>query len=429
MAAPIYPLTLSQHLDDSFTELWRKFADSVQPNLKDNNLSLFIMDLDDSEQVIALRLCLLVYTITNGKEIPKELQLKAALASIDRDTLVIAGTGFGKTHIMALLQLLEKSNSNRVFITISPLKRLQETQVRFISFHQRLFHWTYISDRSISEQVSHTNCCYKPRYLQNQGVLEGKHCPAVYAKSNITPKQDNIHNRQKNASQAGTSRHLIITAGQLFKSPEGHFTKLAVLLREHSFCCRIAHINIDGIHFTHFAGEDRFGIPAFRPAWGRLLELKMRLPKTVRYHGFTATCPPHVQHTIEQTLLGSDYLLFKHCVNRPGIIYARHCVVGSFDVLDNYLCCIRTPFPVNGTLHDQPRVLIFFDSNTLTRRAAKFLRLHAPPQFQGTDFAMHYYGSMSPDYLKKAHDAFTLPNGPCRILCATSGESTVSFLP
>ncbi|KAE9386281.1 hypothetical protein BT96DRAFT_544948, partial [Gymnopus androsaceus JB14] len=373
MAAPIYPLTLSQHLDiirnDSFTELWRKFADSVQPNLKDNNLSLFIMDLDDSEQVIALRLCLLVYTITNGKEIPKELQLKAALASIDRDTLVIAGTGFGKTHIMALLQLLEKSNSNRVFITISPLKRLQETQTEAFLNKYRI-----------------------PTVAINQDTCKTKEF-----------WKDNIHNRQKNASQAGTSRHLIITAEQLFKSPEGHFTKLAVLLREHSFCCRIAHINIDEIHFTHFAGEDRFGIPAFRPAWGRLLELKMRLPKTVRYHGFTATCPPHVQHTIEQTLLGSDYLLFKHCVNRPGIIYARHCVVGSFDVLDNYLCCIRTPFPVNGTLHDQPRVLIFFDSNTLTRRAAKFLRLHAPPQFQGTDFAMHYYGSMSPDYLKKAH--------------------------
>ncbi|KAE9394131.1 hypothetical protein BT96DRAFT_828184, partial [Gymnopus androsaceus JB14] len=72
----------------------------------------------------------------------------------------------------------------------------------------------------------------------------------------------------------------------------------------------------------------------------------------------------------------------------------------------------------------QPCVLIFFDSNTLTCCAAKFLRLHAPPQFQGTDFAMHYYGSMSPDYLKKAHNTFTLPNGPCQILCAKLGEST-----
>ena len=97
----------------------------------------------------------------------------------------------------------------------------------------------------------------------------------------------------------------------------------------------------------------------FRPAWGHLLELKMRVPKTVRYHGFMATCPPHVQDTIEQTLLGTDYIL-SNIVSPSGIIYARHCVVGTFDVLDNSLCCIQSPFPVNGTLHDQPCILISF---------------------------------------------------------------------
>ncbi|KAE9394130.1 hypothetical protein BT96DRAFT_943437 [Gymnopus androsaceus JB14] len=125
MAAPRYPLMLSQHLDvirnDSFTELWRKFADTLQPT--NNDLSLFIIGLDEPEQMTALQLCLLVFTVMSGKEVPKELQ-----ASIDQDTLVIAGTGFGKTHIIALLQLLENSDSISVYITISPLKRLQDTQ-------------------------------------------------------------------------------------------------------------------------------------------------------------------------------------------------------------------------------------------------------------------------------------------------------------
>lgn len=168
---------------------------------------------------------------------------------------------------------------------------------------------------------------------------------------------------------------------------------------------------------------ERFGISPFRVCWGRLPELKMRLPKTVYFHGFTATCPPHVQQTIE-TLIGTDYSLINHCVNRADIIYARHCVVGSFQTLENYLCFIRTPFPPNGTLHDQPRILIFFDRSNLARISAKFLNQNAPPQFRGTNFARHYYSDMSPTYL--VHKEFTEPDGPCRILCATSGESTVS---
>lgn len=192
----------------------------------------------------------------------------------------------------------------------------------------------------------------------------------------------------------------------MFKSSEGHFTRLGLLLREPSFCRRIRHVNIDEIHFIHFAGIERFGIPAFRPSWGRLIELKLRLPKTVRFHGYTATCPPHVQQTIEQSLLGTDYALFKNCVNRPGIVYARHCVVGSFAVLENYLCCIRNPFPEDGTLLDQPRVIIFFDSNSLTVSASKFLNLHAPPKFRGTNFAMHYNSSMLVQYLEKARLVF-----------------------
>lgn len=79
------------------------------------------------------------------------------------------------------------------------------------------------------------------------------------------------------------------------------------LLREHSFCCNLPHVNIDKIQsLTHFASQDRFGVSAFQPAWGRIIELRLRLPKTVRYHGFTATCPPRVLKTIEP-LLGTDY--------------------------------------------------------------------------------------------------------------------------
>ena len=94
----------------------------------------YIFTLDVEEQIVALRLCLLVYYATHGQEIPKKLQLQAALACLKTDSLVVAGTGFGKTHIMALV-ILYHDDPNRLSITISPLNRLQKTQVcGYLSF-------------------------------------------------------------------------------------------------------------------------------------------------------------------------------------------------------------------------------------------------------------------------------------------------------
>ncbi|KAF9062923.1 P-loop containing nucleoside triphosphate hydrolase protein, partial [Rhodocollybia butyracea] len=233
-----------------------------------------------------------------------------------------------------------------------------------------------------------------------------------------------IHDGAINSSQLGTAQHLIVTAEQLFKSPEGHFTRLALLLRDHIFRRRLLHINIDEVHFVHYLGRDCFGLSAFRPSWGRFSELKITLPRTLIWNAFTATCPDHVKHTLESSFLGSEYSLVQQCTNRPSIIYARHCVVGNFDVLQNYLCFIRSPFPTNGSLQDQPRVLLFFDSNALALCVSRYLDKHIPEQFRATGFVRHYYSTMSPQYLQIAHDEFTWPDGSCRILCATSAEST-----
>ncbi|KAF9064407.1 hypothetical protein BDP27DRAFT_1230562, partial [Rhodocollybia butyracea] len=232
-----------------------------------------------------------------------------------------------------------------------------------------------------------------------------------------------IHDGAINSSQLGTAQHLIVTAEQLFKSPEGHFTRLALLLRDHTFRRRLLHINIDEVHFVHYLGRDCFGLSAFRPSWGRFSELKITLPRTLIWNAFTATCPDHVKHTLESSFLGSEYSLVQRCTNRPSIIYARHCVVGNFDVLQNYLCFIRSPFPTNGSLQDQPRVLLFFDSNALALCVSRYLDKHIPEQFRATGFVWHYYSTMSPQYLQIAHDEFTRPDRSCRILCATSAES------
>ncbi len=95
----------------------------------------YILLFPIEKRVVLYRFCLLAYYATGGAEVPRENQLKAALASYEgQDSLVIAGTGSGKTLVIALL-LLINSVPDRVSITVSPLKRLQVTQVCFPTRH------------------------------------------------------------------------------------------------------------------------------------------------------------------------------------------------------------------------------------------------------------------------------------------------------
>ncbi|KAF9069374.1 hypothetical protein BDP27DRAFT_1363368 [Rhodocollybia butyracea] len=241
------PLELSQALDelreDNWAQLGVKYA-AIEISQHVKIPLHFILSLapndggnePTNDQTLAVRLSLLAFYATRGHEIPNIFQLQAALASITRNSLIVAGTGFGKTHIMALLMLLEKSDSKNVFITVSPLKRLQVTQVA--------------------------------SFLLKYGI----HTVSI---NHDTPKgidywRENIHDGWKGQSQQGTAQHLIVTAEQLFKSPEGHLTPFALTLRNPAFRQRIARVNVDEIHFIHYYGMERFGIPPFSFCLGTL---------------------------------------------------------------------------------------------------------------------------------------------------------------
>ncbi|KAK7460975.1 hypothetical protein VKT23_008903 [Stygiomarasmius scandens] len=386
----IGPQTLQQAMisvrADCLEELFRKLS-LIQPF--DRVPTEYLFTLDISDQIIAIRLCILVYYATKGQEVPKKIQLEAALASIKADSLIVAATGFGKTHIMALVMLLEDSPS-RLTITISPLTRLQTTQTE--------------------------------AFLKKYGIK------TIEINQN-TPREKewwttNIHDTRNGASQINTARHIITTAEQLQKSSDGHWTQLGLLIqRNPQFRNRIARMNIDEIHTIFFAGTERYGIPAFRKAWGSFGELRITLPKSIRMHGFTATCPPHVQKAIEDSCLRSDRILIKTTVNRPNTIYARHCVVKGFDQLRNFDCFIRNPFTPDKPLSYQPRILLFFDDSNQALKIACYLNRICPQRYRNTGFVRHYYSMMSSEYLEKAHSEFTTADGPCRILCATSAES------
>lgn len=87
----------------------------------------YLQSLPLNDLALSLRACLVVYTITLGKFIPRVFQLQATLETMrGRDSIVIAGTGSGKTMCIVIPLLLEP---NCISVTISPLKRLQMMQV------------------------------------------------------------------------------------------------------------------------------------------------------------------------------------------------------------------------------------------------------------------------------------------------------------
>ncbi|KAG1891422.1 P-loop containing nucleoside triphosphate hydrolase protein [Suillus subluteus] len=88
----------------------------------------YIQSLSDKDKIDALRACLLVYIITATMIVPREFQLEAVLATLnDRDSVITAGTGCGKTLCLILPIILRPDT---ISMTISPLKRLQITQVK-----------------------------------------------------------------------------------------------------------------------------------------------------------------------------------------------------------------------------------------------------------------------------------------------------------
>jgi hypothetical protein len=89
----------------------------------------FLDDLSLTGRTTVLKLCLLCWKATEAFErriVPREFQLRAALATVTKKNSVVdVGTGYGKTLAMILPHLLLP---DKVSVVLSPYKRLQEQQ-------------------------------------------------------------------------------------------------------------------------------------------------------------------------------------------------------------------------------------------------------------------------------------------------------------
>ncbi|KAJ3550829.1 hypothetical protein NMY22_g203 [Coprinellus aureogranulatus] len=89
----------------------------------------YLEKLEERERVFSLRVCILVWIASEETIIPKPGQLELVLCFLyDRNSILVAGTCFGKTLTIIIAILLEDPADGTVTLVISPLKRLQKTQ-------------------------------------------------------------------------------------------------------------------------------------------------------------------------------------------------------------------------------------------------------------------------------------------------------------
>jgi superfamily II DNA helicase RecQ len=165
-----------------------------------------------------------------------------------------------------------------------------------------------------------------------------------------------------------------------------------------------------------------YGLPAFRPSWGALNELRIRLPKGTPVQALSATFPPHIKSVVIDHLNfdPKSLLSIELSCNRPNIIYATHRIVGSLSDFRNLDFLISNPF--SRSL----KVLVFHDDTLQSAEAASHQDGLLPPELQNKGLIRHYHGAMSKTYLKEVFDDFSKDDGICRILHGTEGLSTAA---
>ncbi|CAA7268576.1 unnamed protein product [Cyclocybe aegerita] len=211
----------------------------------------------------------------------------------------------------------------------------------------------------------------------------------------------------------------------------GHKPRLARLIDDNrKFAKLISRIHVDEAHFIYTAGHGHYGLAAFRPAWGRIGEFRVKIGHHVPTQALSGTQPEHIKAVIISSLLFDEerLLSIKLTSNRPNIVYATHPIVGELSDLRNLDFLVPIPYPADWIM---PKTVVFHDSTDLTTDAAAYHNRRLPDNLQGEDLVAHYHGGMSKEYLTQVYDDFKNPDGNCRILHATEGASTAcltSFL-
>jgi superfamily II DNA helicase RecQ len=206
----------------------------------------------------------------------------------------------------------------------------------------------------------------------------------------------------------------------------GHLPRLAQVLRHSQFSKLVKRTHVDEAHSIYTAGIPLYGQPAFRPAWGHLGQLRLLLPKNTPFQALSGTLPHHIINCITDKLLfQSDYVPIQLTLNRPNITYATYPITGSLSNFRNLQFLIPEHGGHSFDPKRIPKTIIFHDNLQEAANVADYLNSLFPETMRRQKIAKHYHSVMSADYLEQTFQDFASPHGVTRILCATSGASTV----
>ncbi|KAA1470544.1 P-loop containing nucleoside triphosphate hydrolase protein [Dentipellis sp. KUC8613] len=340
--------------------------------------------ISDSAVQIAEQAYTLAYKSSNGKIILREDQIITAVYFQEgRDSIKIARTGSGKTMQIIITALL---NPKRIVIVLSPLKRLQQAMVDELN--------TFTAIRAVAVN-------------------------------------EDLHNDLKKWKEIETGEfNIILTSPEQCKRINGHPTRLSKLLREKKrFTQRIVSIVVDEGHLIPLWGlPPTAGVKTvFRPAWGRLWDLRLLLPAQTPFLVLTATCPPNILTLMMNSLRLRDPFIHKSSVNRSNQIYAVYPLVGKLSDWENLRMLIRSDaisLSCSEYIKQTPKTLIFMDNRDLIADGPSALYNFVPvalrSELRELGYIQFYHSKMSLSFLNNAYNSFVAEESTCRILFSSS---------
>ncbi|KAJ7455171.1 hypothetical protein FB451DRAFT_1516915, partial [Mycena latifolia] len=103
-----------------------------------------------------------------------------------------------------------------------------------------------------------------------------------------------------------------------FSVHHGHLPRMARLLHDHKFVARVARVAIDECHNIYAVGSSVNGRKPFRPAYGALAHLRIRLGTTTAWSFLSATIPMHIfKHIYDTLAIGPSPTIICVSPNRP----------------------------------------------------------------------------------------------------------------
>ncbi|KAI0044357.1 P-loop containing nucleoside triphosphate hydrolase protein [Auriscalpium vulgare] len=345
-----------------------------------------IHDLSPTAAATARHIFSLVYDASDGKIRLREDQLLPAVRFEERcDVVCIARTGSGKTMQLVIAALL---HPDAITLVLSPLKRLQNTTVEELS--------------------------------RFRGVRA------------VAINSDMHHDFAEWTSIKNGERNLILTSPEQCKPIDGHPTRLYRLQQERTFLGRICRLIVDECHLCIIWGLSLAKAIAFRPAWGKISDLRAKF-KSTPLLALTATAPPRILSALPDALGLKDPVVIKTTINRPNQSYAVLPIVDSYTNFQNIRFVLPTSDGGSNALLDflkrTKKTLIFMDNKDHLSAALYTLYNCLPaslrPHLRKLGLIKLYHSDMSQKYLDKTYASFENAETTfCRILLATSGAST-----